>query len=246
MATNQFMEAQGDTVAANMSAPPVDSSLRPVIQLPDEATVRWGAKLGEGLYARFGKRSLDIIISVVVLLLFTPFLILVALAICLDSPGPALFRQTRVGRNGHPFTIYKFRTMLNTPRHQIKWSVDVNGNIRHKVRNDPRITRIGKWLRRLSLDEIPQLINVIKGDMSLVGPRPELVEIVQHYEEWQHERHLVRPGLTGWWQVSGRSDCPMHENTDLDLYYVRGQSLKLDCLIALKTVCVVIRGLGAF
>ena len=199
------------------------------------------------IYATIVKRTVDILASVVLLLILSPILVVVLVAIRMDSTGAAIFCQDRVGRGGRIFRLYKFRTMVFKPTEEITWMVDENGEERHKVRNDPRITRVGKFLRRSSIDELPQLLNILKGDMSLIGPRPELVEIVRNnYEDWQHERHIVRPGLTGWWQVSGRSDRPMHENTELDLFYVRGQSFKLDLLIALKTIRVVIKGLGAF
>lgn len=197
-------------------------------------------------YATALKRGIDVLASAIMLIILSPLLGIALLAIKLDSPGPAIFTQNRVGRGGKIFRLYKFRTMTFKPSGDLAWMIDENGEKRHKVRNDPRITRVGNWLRRTSMDELPQLVNIIKGDMSLIGPRPELVQIVENYEPWQHERHIVRPGLTGWWQVSGRSDLPMHENTEFDLYYVRGQSFRLDFLIALKTVRVVVKGLGAF
>jgi len=198
------------------------------------------------LYVTWIKRSVDILASSLLLLLLSPFMILSLLAVRLDSNGPAIFSQDRVGRGGRIFRLYKFRTMTHNPTEELVWMTDEKGMKSHKVRNDPRITRAGKWLRKTSLDELPQLINIIKGDMSLIGPRPELVQIVAKYEPWQHERHIIRPGLTGWWQVCGRSDRPMHENTELDLYYVRNQSFRLDFIIALKTIRVVFKGLGAF
>lgn len=192
------------------------------------------------------KRLIDVVASALLLVLLSPLLLLALAAVCIDSTGPAIFKQPRVGRGGKVFTLYKLRTMAYAPSCGIVWTADQHGRKRHKIRNDPRVTRTGKFLRRASLDELPQLVNILKGDMSLIGPRPELVEIVENYEPWQHERHAVRPGITGWWQVSGRSDLPMHENTELDVYYVRGLSFRLDFLIALKTIRVVIRGFGAF
>lgn len=198
------------------------------------------------LYVRLGKRAVDLIVSSIALLLIAPLLLLTAAAISLDSSGPILFRQTRIGRYGAPFTIYKFRTMFNAPGENLVMMKGEDGTFRHKMPNDPRITRVGKWLRHTSIDELPQLINILLGDMSIVGPRPELVQIVDRYEPWQHRRHAIRPGLTGWWQVSGRSDRPMHEHTELDLYYVDNLSPGLDFRILLRTVGVVARGLGAF
>jgi exopolysaccharide biosynthesis polyprenyl glycosylphosphotransferase len=192
------------------------------------------------------KRALDILIAGVALVFLCPVLMLAALMIRLDSPGPVIFRQQRVGRGGSPFRIYKFRTMRVDPVAEVRQFVTAEGTLRHKVRQDPRVTRVGRMLRKTSLDELPQLLNVLRGDMSLIGPRPELVQIVGSYEAWQHGRHLVRPGITGWWQVSGRSDKPMHEHTELDLYYVEHLSPSLDVRILLRTVRVVLCGSGAF
>jgi exopolysaccharide biosynthesis polyprenyl glycosylphosphotransferase len=197
-------------------------------------------------YIFFLKRCLDVLVAAVVLLLLVPLLMCVAAAIRLDSPGPVIFRQTRIGKNNRPFTMYKFRTMVHTPNSGLVFLVDEDGTLRHKVRHDSRITRVGRWIRRTSIDELPQLINVLRGQMSLVGPRPELPEIVSTYDSWQYRRHLVRPGLTGWWQVNGRSNLPMQEHTDFDIYYVENQSFWLDLKILLQTAIVVARGFGAF
>jgi len=202
--------------------------------------------VGRWLYLACGKRAGDILMAGTLLLLTLPLMLVVALAIRIDSPGPVLFRQRRIGCGGQPFTILKFRTMSHEDNDNLRFLADADGTLRHKVRNDPRVTRAGRWLRRTSIDELPQLLNVLVGQMSLIGPRPELPEIVTRYEPWQHRRHLVRPGLTGWWQVSGRSDRPMHEHTELDIYYVNNLSLWLDLLIALKTFRAVVRGSGAF
>jgi lipopolysaccharide/colanic/teichoic acid biosynthesis glycosyltransferase len=192
------------------------------------------------------KRAFDIVFASVLLLLLALPLLVVMVLIRLDSQGPAIFCQERVGRGGRPFRLYTFRTMTHDPTGELVWFEDERGRRCHKLRNDPRITRVGRWLRKASVDELPQLVNILKGDMTLIGPRPELPEIVARYEDWQHQRHILRPGLTGWWQVSGRSDRPMHENTELDLYYVQRQSFRLDALIFIKTIAVVFRGLGAF
>jgi exopolysaccharide biosynthesis polyprenyl glycosylphosphotransferase len=219
-----------------------------LVGMQDAQAARPGAEPGVGrwLYLACGKRAADVLLASTLLLLTLPLMLVVAAAIRLDSPGPILFRQRRVGRNGTLFTILKFRSMTHEDRRDLRLVADADGTLRHKVRNDPRVTRVGRWLRRTSLDELPQLLNVVAGQMSLIGPRPELPEIVTTYEPWQHRRHLVRPGLTGWWQVSGRSDRPMHENTELDLYYVNNLSLWLDLLIVLKTFRAVVRGSGAF
>lgn len=198
------------------------------------------------IYNRILKRVLDFIIAIILLtVLFIPML-LIALAIRLDSPGSPLFLQRRIGLGGREFTMWKFRTMAHSSADELVYFSTVDGRKQHKVKNDPRITQLGRFLRKTSLDELPQLVNVMLGQMSLVGPRPELLPIVAQYEPWQHERHAVRPGITGWWQVSGRSELPMHENTQLDIYYVKNLSFWLDIKILFKTVRGVARGLGAF
>lgn len=197
-------------------------------------------------YERVVKRGFDATVAIIALLLLWPLFLVVAIAIRLDSPGPVIYRQQRVGRNGVPFTMYKFRTMTWDPDHNVRFFVEPDGTVLHKMHNDPRVTNVGAWLRHTSIDELPQLFNIVKGDMSVVGPRPELVEIVAMYEPWQHRRHVVRPGLTGWWQVCGRDDKPMEECTELDLYYVDHLSPGLDLTILFRTVAVVLTGRGAF
>lgn len=201
---------------------------------------------GLGSVAARCKRIADIVAAIAILVACAPVLLIAMIAIQLDTPGPAIFAQPRVGLHGRPFRIFKLRTMVHNPTPGLVWLRDRDGTVAHKIKDDPRVTRVGRWLRRTSIDELPQLLNVIRGEMSLVGPRPELPEIVATYAPWQHERHQVRPGLTGWWQVSGRGDLPMHQNTELDLYYVRHQSLWLDARILIRTALVVFRGFGAF
>ena len=199
------------------------------------------------IYFAAGKRLIDLIGSLILLALFSPLLALITIAIRRDSAGPAIFKQTRIGRAGTPFTVYKFRTMQLDPNgEELKLFRDEDGKLRHKIKHDPRVTKLGRFLRKSSLDELPQLLNVLTGQMSLVGPRPELPQIVQNYEDWQHKRHLVRPGITGWWQVSGRSDLPMHENTGFDIHYVENCSFWMDVKIVAKTVKSTIKGIGAF
>jgi lipopolysaccharide/colanic/teichoic acid biosynthesis glycosyltransferase len=199
-------------------------------------------------YQRSMKRALDIVGSCIILAVLSPVMIVIAIAIKLDSRGSILLRQTRVGEKGKPFGMFKFRSMHADAERRLpevlRFTKD--GDIVHKHREDPRVTRVGRVIRRTSLDELPQLLNVLFGDMSLVGPRPELPMLVEKYEPWQHERFSVPQGLTGWWQVNGRSDKPMHLNTQDDLYYVRNYSLMLDLHILLKTVWVVLRGKGAY
>jgi lipopolysaccharide/colanic/teichoic acid biosynthesis glycosyltransferase len=169
---------------------------------------------------------------------------MIALAILFESGRPILFRQERVGENGRIFHMLKFRSMWVAAKRSE--AAGVTHDPEAKRPGDPRVTPLGAYLRRLSLDEVPQLINVLRGEMSLVGPRPELPGIVACYEPWQHARHVVPPGMTGWWQVNGRSEAPMHLNTQLDLYYIQHYSVLLDLQIMARTLSVVIRGRGAF
>ncbi len=191
---------------------------------------------------RLIKRAFDLVFSALVLLLTWPLLLIVALAIRLDSPGPAIFRQPRVGHHMRPFTIYKFRTMIDGA----ETMTDEELRAASKRPGDPRITRVGAFLRRTSLDELPQFINVLRGEMSVIGPRPELVSLAAEYEWWQRKRFEVPQGITGWWQVNGRSDRPMQEHIEDDLYYVRNYSLRLDLQILFRTVAAVLTGRGAY
>ena len=201
----------------------------------------------EGL-PRLVKRAFDLLVGSLLLVTLAPLMLLIALAIRLDSPGPIIFRQRRVGENGRLFDMLKFRTMMQgAEAHQAALLKETpDGQIIHKRKEDPRVTRVGRFLRRSSLDELPQLINVLKGEMSLVGPRPEMPWLVDRYQPWQRKRFAVPQGITGWWQINGRSDKPMHLNTEDDLYYVYNYSLWLDIKILLRTPIAVIRGQGAF
>ncbi|MEQ8676848.1 MAG: sugar transferase [Aggregatilineales bacterium] len=199
-------------------------------------------------YQRIFKRAFDLFVSGLILVLILPVIAAISVAIKLDSPGPIFFKQLRVGENGRMFKMYKFRSMVvNAEALQSKVNqIDADGNIVHKTRNDPRVTRIGRLIRKTSLDELPQFINVIRGDMSLVGPRPELPWLVEKYEPWQRQRFTVPQGITGWWQVNGRSDKPCHLNTDQDLYYIENYSFLLDIVILIKTIPALFKGKGAF
>ncbi len=199
-------------------------------------------------HVRVAKRLLDLTVSLVGLMLCWPILLVTWIAIRLDSPGPAIFAPERVGENGRIFRMLKFRTMFVGAANASPpaSTTDAQGNPIFKLKDDPRVTRVGKWLRRTSLDELPQLFNVLKGEMSLVGPRPEQPFITEEYDHWQWQRLSVPPGVTGWWQVSGRSDIPMHLNTQYDIYYVRNWSIFLDLRILWRTVGVVIKGRGAY
>ena len=201
----------------------------------------------DGLQRLF-KRIMDIVISAAGLVILSPVLAIIAALIKLDDHGPAIYRTARVGENGRVFYMYKFRSMrvgADTPHGELVQS-DAGVALNHKRPDDPRVTRMGRFLRRMSLDELPQLVNVIRGEMSLVGPRPELPWLVDLYAPWQRKRFSVPQGMTGWWQVSGRSENPMHLHTDQDLYYIQNYSLWLDLRIVWRTIAVVLRGKGAY
>jgi exopolysaccharide biosynthesis polyprenyl glycosylphosphotransferase len=194
------------------------------------------------------KSVFDKTCAALALLVLAPLFAVIAISIRLDDRGPVLFRQTRIGKNGQGFTLYKFRTMVpDAERRKSELALynEANG-VLFKIRRDPRITRPGAWLRRWSLDELPQLINVLIGDMSLVGPRPALPDEVACYGGQMRRRLVVKPGMTGLWQVSGRSDVPWEEAERLDLHYVENWSLALDLQVLWKTGSAVIRGSGAY
>jgi exopolysaccharide biosynthesis polyprenyl glycosylphosphotransferase len=197
---------------------------------------------------RVVKHTSDRFVAGVALVLLSPLLALLALLIRRDSPGEALFRQPRVGQDGRTFTCFKFRTMCADAEQQLIDLTDANesGGTLFKIRQDPRITRIGAVLRRYSLDEIPQLLNVVRGEMSLVGPRPPLQREVDTYPDDVRRRLLVRPGMTGLWQVSGRSDLTWEETVRLDLYYVENWSPLLDLTILWRTINAVRTARGAY
>jgi len=199
-------------------------------------------------YQRVLKRGFDLIATVLLLVPALPIMALASVLIILDDGWPILFTQKRVGENGKLFQIYKFRTMVKDAEQLRKGveTLDDQGNLIHKWPDDPRVTRIGKILRRLSLDELPQFFNVLAGNMSLVGPRPELPDLVEKYEPWQRKRFAIPQGITGWWQIHGRSDKPMHLYTEEDLYYIQNYSIWLDILILIQTGWIVLRGKGAY
>ena len=197
---------------------------------------------------RLTKRVVDIFCASLLLLLVSPLMITIAILIRLDSEGPIFFQQKRVGENGRVFGMLKFRSMVPDADKLLQQVMkrDEEGNLVYKFKDDPRVTKIGKFIRRTSIDELPQLINVIKGEMSLVGPRPEMPWMVETYEAWQLKRLSVPQGITGWWQVNGRSDKPMHLHTEEDLYYIQNYTLWMDLYILLKTPWVILRGKGAY
>ncbi len=192
---------------------------------------------GSGLYPRWGKRALDLMLGSLALVLAAPVLAVAALAVRVTLGRPVLFRQRRVGQGGREFTCIKFRTM-HPDRRQADQSpaAGLERRLTHKSAADPRLTRLGRLMRMTSVDELPQLINVLRGDMSLVGPRPELPAVVARYEPWQHRRHDVKPGMTGLWQVSARAETAMHEATAIDLDYVDRLGLKTDLAILARTI----------
>ncbi|MEZ4616564.1 MAG: undecaprenyl-phosphate glucose phosphotransferase [Caldilineaceae bacterium] len=194
------------------------------------------------------KRTADIVLSLLAGIVLWPLLALIAAAIRLDSPGPIIYKQRRIGKNGKPFACYKFRSMVvnaDARRHEIATLNEATGPL-FKMRNDPRQTRVGHFIRRFSLDELPQLYNVVRGEMSIVGPRPNLPNEVEQYQEWHKKRLAASPGITGLWQVSGRSDLTFDEMVLLDIYYVENWSLALDLHILLRSVPAVLGARGAY
>jgi exopolysaccharide biosynthesis polyprenyl glycosylphosphotransferase len=198
---------------------------------------------------RLLKGAVDVTGSAVLLLLLAPAFLLLGLVVRFSSPGPVFFRQVRIGRDGKPFTMYKFRSMYADAEDRLAEVRALNDHgsdgVLFKLTDDPRVTPIGRLLRRYSLDEFPQLINVLRGQMSLVGPRPPLPTEVAQYERDVHRRLLVKPGMTGLWQVSGRADLSWEETVRLDLYYVENWSVALDAEILWKTARAVLKGAGA-
>jgi lipopolysaccharide/colanic/teichoic acid biosynthesis glycosyltransferase len=194
-----------------------------------------------------GKRLVDVILAAAALLIIWPLLAVLGLVVRVSSAGPALFRQERIGRGMRPFTMLKLRTMVVGADRLVAGLLDKTGVDQrfYKFQDDPRITRAGRWLRRWSLDELPQLWNVVRGDMSLVGPRPGLASEVEAYESWQLARLAVRPGLTGAWQASGRSEVGFDDCVRMDLAYIENWSLRGDLIILAKTIPAVLRRRGA-
>ncbi|MEV8507489.1 exopolysaccharide biosynthesis polyprenyl glycosylphosphotransferase [Actinoplanes sp. NPDC051475] len=220
------------------------TTIRPFDGLPmlhvEHPRLHGGARVVKDLFDRFGALAL--------LIAFGPLLLTVALCVRLTSRGPVLFRQVRVGRDGSEFRIFKFRSMYVDAEARLAELRHLNEHdgVLFKIRDDPRVTPVGRWLRRLSLDELPQLLNVLLGQMSLVGPRPPLPAEVAAYADDVRRRLAVKPGMTGLWQVSGRSDLPWEEAVRLDLRYVENWSLSLDLVILLRTMTAVVRSSGAY
>jgi exopolysaccharide biosynthesis polyprenyl glycosylphosphotransferase len=211
----------------------------PVMRI-DNPHFRGGRRLVKGIFDRTA--------AAVGLLVLSPLLLVLALLVRCTSRGPAFFLQTRVGRGGRTFRMVKFRSMYADAEARLAELMALNENdgLKFKIKNDPRVTPVGRVLRRFSLDELPQLFNIVTGSMSLVGPRPPLPSEVERYDTDTHRRLLVKPGLTGLWQVSGRSDLNWEESVRLDLHYVENWSLFLDMVVLLKTARVVVRATGAY
>jgi lipopolysaccharide/colanic/teichoic acid biosynthesis glycosyltransferase len=194
------------------------------------------------------KRIFDLLFGLLALVLILPILGLSVLLVYMEDGSPVIFRQMRVGKNGQLFQMFKIRTMIKNAE-ELQSGVaqcDADGNLIHKIKDDPRVTRVGRVLRRFSIDELPQLFNVLAGTMSLVGPRPELPSLVERYEPWQRKRFEVLPGMTGWWQIHSRSEQPIYLHIDDDLYYIQNYSFWLDLQILARTVWVVLSGKGAY
>ena len=217
-------------------------NLRPVSGLPLVYVERPRAALA----MRWGKRLFDVVGAVLALVLAAPVMALIALAIKIEDRGPGVFKQIRIGLKGQPFGFYKFRSMGVDAEQRLAQLQNEQNSVLFKIKSDPRVTRVGRLIRRLSLDELPQLLNVLQGQMSLVGPRPALPREVALYHQDEHRRLDVRPGLTGLWQVSGRSDLSWDDTVRLDLYYVDNWSLLQDLMILTRTVGAVLNSRGAY
>jgi exopolysaccharide biosynthesis polyprenyl glycosylphosphotransferase len=252
--------AQHRMVEVICSIEDIPVNVRVIPDLYGVATIRphiedlWGIPLigvrnsGMQSVESFIKRLVDLVGSVIGILFFTPLMALVALLIKLDSHGSILFRQERVGENGRKFNMYKFRTMVKGSETMLDRLVNLDELAEpvFKLREDPRVTHIGHFLRRTSIDELPQLFNVLKGEMSLVGPRPEEAQVVERYNSWHRKRLMMKPGLTGPAQINGRGDLMLTERVQLEIDYITNYSLWNDLHILLKTIPVVIRGNGSY
>jgi exopolysaccharide biosynthesis polyprenyl glycosylphosphotransferase len=237
--SQKFLEVINEAFAAHARVAFVPSHFVPSDDLIDYDDIDGVllASFGKGSQRRIYeivKRIGDVVLSTILMTLGAPFLLLLIVAIKLDSKGPAFFRQERVGRHGRIFQMYKFRTMY-TDVQQYEYSPSVS--------TDPRITRFGRFLRRTSLDELPQLLNVLKGQMSLVGPRPEMPFIVAQYTASHRQRLEVKPGLTGLWQLSADRAYLIHENIEYDIYYIKNRNLFMDLAILIHTAFFAMRGI---
>jgi lipopolysaccharide/colanic/teichoic acid biosynthesis glycosyltransferase len=233
---------QRSTVSVGQT-PPVSSSAPPsIIRIPIVAAN------GDGFYLKYVKRAIDVVGAAVGLVLFFPMILLFALLIKIDSKGDVFYKAARLGKGGQPFKFYKLRSMYvgaHESRDNLMHLNQVKGPV-FKLFDDPRITRIGRFMRKCSIDELPQLYNVLKGDMSLVGPRPPISEEVEKYEPWQLRRLALKPGITCLWQISGRSRLGFDEWMRLDIEYINNQSFWMDMKILLRTIPAVLLREGAY
>ena len=192
------------------------------------------------------------LIGLFFLILYSPLILIIAIWIKIDSPGNIIFSQTRIGKNKKPFTFYKFRTMWIDANerfpelYEYDYTENEIKNMKFKVANDPRVTKAGFYLRKISLDELPNLINVVRGDMNLVGPRPEIPEMIRYYEPWQMKKFTIKPGITGLAQTNGRGNLTFQETIEYDLNYIDKRNILLDFYIFWRTLLVVIKSIGAF
>jgi exopolysaccharide biosynthesis polyprenyl glycosylphosphotransferase len=225
-----------------LERPCVMANVPPEDERAEEFVIR------EPMAYRVAKRVFDLLVALAALALLVPIIPLIAVMIKLDTPGPVFFRQQRVGRRGRSFAFYKFRSMFvdaDERRKEVEALNEQDGPV-FKVRSDPRVTNVGRFLRRSSLDEIPQIFNVVKGEMSIVGPRPPLPSEVLRYQPWHRRRLEVKPGITCLWQISGRSHLSFNEWMRLDMEYLKQRSLRTDLVIFFKTIPAVIARKGAY
>ncbi len=246
----------GGSVTQLRARPAVDLAtelaVETVLTVDDIASIldRVGRRKDSRTY-RVATRMIDVTLSLVALILALPVIAIVALVIAVDSPGPVLFKQARVGRNGKVFSFYKFRTMYTDAKERFPdyyaydYSQDELPTLFFKLADDPRLTRIGRRLRRTSLDELPNLLNVLKGDMSLVGPRPEIPQMIRHYRPEELKKFSVKPGLTGLAQISGRNILRFKQTIALDLEYVDNRSVAFDLTVLRRTPGTVVKMIGA-
>lgn len=216
---------------------------------PSPGLRRRAAKISSLIVYERCKRTIDCVASGAGLLALSPFFAALAISIKIESPGSVFFSQTRLGRAGMPFKCWKFRSMFvdaEQRKQALLAANEMEGGTTFKMKRDPRVTRIGRFIRKASIDELPQLWNVFIGDMSLVGPRPPVPQEVAKYSAYDRQRLLVKPGITCIWQVSGRSDIPFEEQVGLDIQYIVGRSLRLDILLLLRTIPAVIFARGAY
>ena len=238
--------ANGNGHAAHAWSPADGAAIKSVASVA--TVVAHDLRSAQSFYLRSGKRMMDFFGAALALIITSPILLLAALAIKLESRGPVLYRSTRVGRGGRPITFLKLRSMVHNAdqhRHRLSHLNECDGPV-FKINRDPRVTRVGRFLRVTSIDEIPQFLNVLLGQMSLVGPRPPIPEEVAQYEPWQLHRLDVRPGITCLWQISGRSRIGFQEWMRLDLEYIRRRSFALDMNILIRTVPAVLSREGAY